>query len=131
MRGGASIDLHPARRVVAREAHGRATPDGYPADDGFYTSSNAMLQRWQMASKTEWPLTSLVPNPWRYGEVIPEKDWMAMVIDVIAVRLTGHVLGEASHQSAIDLLQSNSGNRSDKVRMLGQFIARLPEVSLH
>ena len=47
--------------------------------------------------------------------------------DVVAVRLTGRVLGQESNRVALELLETSSGNRNERVLMIASFIAQLPE----
>jgi uncharacterized protein (DUF1800 family) len=108
----------------------RATPDGYPQEDAAYTDSNAMLQRLKLAKDNSWQIAALVPGPWRYGDDVPEDEWTQLVIDVLAVRLTGRVLGAASNTAAIDVLTAATGTRDERLRVVGPFIASLPEANL-
>ena len=108
----------------------RASPDGYPEDDAAYADSNGMLQRWKLARRWQWPLAGLVPGPWRYSGAMPESMWAQSVVDVVAVRLTGRVLGETSNESALGLLGESAGTRDERVRLVATFIAQLPEASL-
>ncbi|MCZ6835752.1 MAG: DUF1800 family protein [Planctomycetota bacterium] len=107
-----------------------ATPDGYPEEDIEQTDSNAMTQRWRLARDLRGPLAGLVPNGWRYNRNLPENIWSQQVIDVIAIRLTGRVLGEASNEAALQLLSKTQGNRNQRVQLIAPFIAQLPEVNL-
>ena len=45
----------------------RATPDGYPDTDGYFTSSNALLQRWHFAQTVQnnFLANGLIPNDWK------------------------------------------------------------------
>ncbi len=108
----------------------RATPDGYPQEDAAYTDSNAMVQRLKLAKDNVWQIAALVPGPWRYGDDVPEDEWTQLVIDVLAVRLTGRVLSAPSNAAAIDVLTAATGTRDERVRVVGPFIASLPEANL-
>ena len=107
-----------------------AAPDGYPQADEAYTDSNALVQRWRFARDLGWQLAGLVPGGWRYSGGLAEDDWAQRVIDVIAVRVTGRVLSEDSNRAALDLLAQSTGNRDERVRLAGTFIAQLPEANL-
>lgn len=108
-----------------------STPDGYPQEDAAYTNSNALIQRWRLARDMLWPLASLVPPGWRYRQDVPEPVWSQLVVDVIAVRLTGRVLRESSNAAALELLRVAEGNRDERIQQLAPFIAQLPEANLH
>jgi uncharacterized protein (DUF1800 family) len=108
----------------------RSFPDGYPEEDAAYTDSNAMVQRWRFASETAWPLVGLVPGAWRGGGGPPDATWRQAVVDIVAVRLTGAVLGDASNDAALALLEQTPGNRNERVQLLGPFVAALPEANL-
>jgi hypothetical protein len=108
----------------------RPTPDGYPEEDATWCDSNALLQRWQLASKWPWLLASLVPGGIRYSNDLPEDRWCDLVIDAVAVRLTGSVLGPRSHEAALEILHAAEGNRDERARSVATFIARLPEANL-
>jgi hypothetical protein len=108
----------------------RSTPDGYPQDDASYADSNAMIQRWKFSGGMMWQLVGLVPGRWRHGDALPESEWRQRVVDVLAVRLTGNMLGEVSNQAALDLLAASRGNRDERARALATFVAQLPEANL-
>jgi len=112
----------------------RSTPDGYPEEDSAYMDSNAVLQRWRAGQDMSWPLTELVPGPWRWGDVSKDeavaREWAQRVVDCIAVRLTGSVLGSASNTAAMNLLLSDQASMHDRVQSVAPFIAQLPEINL-
>ncbi|MHC4909061.1 MAG: DUF1800 family protein [Planctomycetota bacterium] len=108
----------------------RPTPDGYPEDNGAFGDSNAMLQRWRLAGSMPGPLTSLVPPPWRFVETGSEDEWRQQVVDVLALRLTGMPLTEASNTAALDLLEETPGTREQRLRVLAPVIAGFPEANL-
>jgi hypothetical protein len=108
----------------------RASPDGYPEADSAHTDSNALVQRWRMARQMQWPLAGLVPGSWRFGPAAEQDDWAQRVIDVIALRLTGGVLAPTSNAAALEFAASLSGSSDERVRVLGPFVAQLPEAHL-
>jgi uncharacterized protein (DUF1800 family) len=108
----------------------RATPDGYPEADAAFSSSNTMLQRWRLARDNQWSLVSLVPGRWRWSAELPENTWAQRIVDVVAVRLTGHPLTSSSNQATLDLIARSNGSRDERARLAATFIAHLPEVSL-
>lgn len=111
----------------------RATPDGYPENDADAMSSNALLQRWRLARRAEWQLVSFVPGDLRYVDRrrdAPTGDEARRIIDIVALRLTGRVLGAASFAAAMDVLAGTTGQRDERVRAVATFIAQLPETGL-
>ncbi|MGH7132797.1 MAG: DUF1800 domain-containing protein [Phycisphaerales bacterium] len=110
-----------------------ATPNGYSDKDADYVDSNAMLQRLRLARESMYNIATVVPNNWRYAgdkdANLPE-DWNQRVVDVIAVRLTGRTLGEASNGAAMKIISETEGNRDTRVREAAVFIAQSPEASL-
>jgi uncharacterized protein (DUF1800 family) len=110
----------------------RPTPDGYPEIDSDYADSNAMLQRWRYARDLAQPLAALVPAPWRAQTKTPDADpgWAQRIVDCLAVRVTGRVLGETSNSAALDLLSAAAGSREERVREAASFIAETPEANL-
>lgn len=110
-----------------------ATPNGYSDKDADYVDSNAMLQRLRLARESMYNIAVVVPNNWRYAgdkdANLPE-DWNQRVVDVIAVRLTGRTLGEASNGAALKIIAETEGNRDTRVREAAVFIAQSPEASL-
>ncbi len=108
----------------------RSTPDGYPELDAEYADSNAMLQRWRYARDAVWALASLVPDRWRYTSEDLDPRRAQAVTDLIAVRLTGRVLGETSNRSALEFLSALPGSPDERIRDLAAFIAQLPEAHL-
>ncbi len=108
----------------------RATPDGFPEEDSAYADSNALVQRWRYARDLVWSLSGLVPGPWRYNnnELTPAR--AQRIVDILAVRMTGRVLGDASNKAALDVLAAAAGNNDERVRQLATFIPQLPESNL-
>ncbi len=108
----------------------RTFPDGYPETDAAYADSNAMLQRWKLAKNIEWDLTSLIPNAMRNPSKADPEKWRQEVVDVIAIRLTGHVLTNASNESALKIMASSSNDQSVWTRQITGFVSNLSEASL-
>ncbi len=106
------------------------TPDGYPEDDAAYTDSNAMVQRWRLAQDSNWALAGMISKGWRYNDAMSDDRWANLVVDSVAIGLTGNVLSAASHEAALGLLQKSTGNRDNRVRTISAFIAQLPEANV-
>lgn len=106
-------------------------PDGYPEEDDHYADTNALLQRWRLAHTQRWRLSTLVPWSWQQPSKADPTAWQQRVVDLIAVRLTGQMLGETSNQAALDVLEKAEGSADDRIQQVGAFIASLPEASLH
>jgi uncharacterized protein (DUF1800 family) len=107
----------------------RPTPDGYPEMDERYADSNAMRQRWLLGKQAEYVLLNAVPGPLRFAKDAPER-WEQQAVDLMAVRLTGRLLGDESNKAALDIVSATPGNRDAKLREAAGFIAALPESSL-
>ena len=127
--------VHPwsASQFLQRSGTGlfdRPTPDGYPEEDESYADSNALLQRWKLAQESQWALAGLVPGQWRYTQNHQTDDWAQNIVDVLAVRLTGWVLGPDSNEAAISLLKECKGDSNRRVVQIAPFIAQLPEANL-
>ncbi len=108
------------------------TPDGYADDDEDYANSNHMLQRWHFAKAIQGYLLRLLPGPMM---VAPEGDealrvWQNSVIDLIAIRITGHVLSESSHAAVLEALGEFEGSAYDQSINLVTLIAQMPEANL-
>jgi hypothetical protein len=109
------------------------TPNGYSDKDEDYVDSNAMLQRLRLARDSMYGLAGLVPNPMRYA---PEDakwlsdDWAQRVVDLLAVRITGRVLGETSNAAALKIITESTGNRDARVREAAAFVGQSPEASV-
>lgn len=108
----------------------RPTPDGYPQEDAAYGDSNALLQRWVLAQEAVWSLANLVPDAWRYTGAADSRRWAQRTVDLIAVGLTGRVLGDASNEAALDFLMQTTGSTGDRVLQVAPLIAQMPEASL-
>jgi uncharacterized protein (DUF1800 family) len=107
------------------------TPDGYPEEDAVYVGTYPIVQRWRVAVDTTEALAGLVPHAWSAeGGELQDEAWAQAVIDLIAVRITGRVLSEASNRAALDILAAAEGSRHDRVRVIAPFIALLPEANL-
>ncbi len=110
----------------------RDTPDGYPEEDMAYVDSNMMVQRWRFAQDIDWALANLWP--WTLHKPIGDEDpgvWRQRVVDLLAVRMTGDVLGQRSNAAVLALLEKNEENNVTKrARMLATVIAQMPEANL-
>lgn len=131
-----SMDAQAVNDYLNLSGHGmfdRSTPDGYQEDDAESMDSNAMLQRWKFARRLEPALIDLVPGTLRSGNKPLSDAEVQRGIDLVAIRLTGRLLGEKSNAAAMTLahsLESAAGRRDDRWRALAVFIASTPEVQL-
>lgn len=107
----------------------RETPDGYPEDDPEQTDTNIMLQRWKLARDSQWALVKLVPHTWRSGRAAQQPGWAQRVVDVLAIRLTGRLLGETSNAAALEVA-AGEGHPGERARIIATTIAQLPEANL-
>ncbi len=106
-----------------------ATPDGHPEEDTAYADTNAMIQRLKLSRDLQYNFASIAPQEMRYakGELTDlEKQ---LIIDMLAVKLTGAVLSEASNTAAVEIFGSK-GNRDEQIREVGSLIGQLPELNL-
>ena len=108
----------------------RPTPDGYPEEDEAYADSNAMIQRWSLANDLRWILASRVPNPVRWTDPDQTPGWDQLVVDYLAIGVTGEVLSDRSNAAALEYLAVLEGNSGERVLTLAPFIAQLPEANL-
>jgi hypothetical protein len=108
----------------------RATPDGYPENDGEYASSNALLQRWRLARDLGTRFNRLMPADWQR----PDYDWSdahrRAAIDYTALRVTGRLLSPASAAAADEVMRKTAAVGPDKTALLAAFICQLPEAEL-
>jgi len=105
----------------------RMTPDGYPETDAEYADTNAMLQRWRYVQSLASPLKMSVSDLWRGREAV-DAAWAENVVDLVAVRLTGRVLGERSNATAVEYVSKLPGNRGAAAMPAALFVARMPEI---
>jgi hypothetical protein len=127
------VDAARAERFLQTSGQGlfdRATPDGYPEEGAAYVDTNALLQRWKLARDATGPLIALVPPAWRAPGADGDPAWAQSVVDVIAVRLTGRILSDASNAAALELLAAAEGPPAARIGVLAPFIAQLPEANL-
>src|ERR1043165_6367859 len=117
----------------------RPTPDGYPELDSEAMDSTAILQRWKLAGKAEGALADAVPPSMRWNNDPITPALRQTIVDLIAVRLTGHLLGETSNASAIEILDHAQPQlpakpddlaRDPQIRTVAAFIAQLPEANI-
>lgn len=108
----------------------RPTPDGYPEDDAAWTDTNALLQRWRFVRDYAWALANVVPPDWRWSD----QPWTAAqrqaLVDVVAMRLLGRVLSEASNRAVLDVLTKAIGSRDEICQTCASLVAQLPEANL-
>ena len=110
----------------------RATPDGYPDADGYYASSNALLQRWHFAQvvQNNFINTGLFPNDWKPADDKWDPATTQRLVDLAAVRITGSVLGADSNAAAIKLVSAAPPKTDDRLHLLTTFLCQVPETSL-
>jgi hypothetical protein len=110
----------------------RATPDGYPEDNGYNVSSNALLQRWRFAKavQNDFIGSGLVPKSWQPADTGWNSGVAQRIVDLAAVRMTGHVLSDASNDAAQKLLADAPPQTDVRLHALATFICQLPENSL-
>ncbi|MFN7022209.1 MAG: DUF1800 family protein, partial [Phycisphaerales bacterium] len=128
-----STDAGAVHEFLNLSGHGmfdRSTPDGYQEGDDEVIDSNAMLQRWKFARRLERPLIELLPAELRTGSTPLTDEEAQAAVDLLAMRLTGRLLGPASNRAALDLLGRTEGKREDRVKVLAVFVASSPEVQV-
>lgn len=107
----------------------RATPDGYPEDDGSYASSNALLQRWRFTQNLTGSLRRLLPSSLLPA---PKDAWppaaQERAVDLYSTRLFGQPLPVASRQAASQYLSATTDD--DRVKLVAAFVSQLPPASL-
>ena len=110
----------------------RATPDGYPDADGYYASSNALLQRWHFAQavQTNFVTSGLVPDDWKPADDKWDPATTQKLIDVAAVRITGRVLTDNSNAAALQLIAAVPATAHGQLNLLATFLCQVPETSL-
>ncbi len=86
-----------------------------------------MLQRWRFVESMMWTLNAVIPDLWRGGEKV-DAAWAQNVVDIIAIRLTGRVLGARSNRAAVAYVSKLPGTRARAAMPAAVFIARMPEV---
>lgn len=108
----------------------RATPDGYPEDPDAWADSNVLMQRWTLASNVHWITHRLVSSRQSRSPAGDELAWRQRVVDTIAARLTGRLLGDGSNDAALDYLATADGQPWERIGGTGAVIFRLPEAAL-
>jgi len=108
----------------------RPTPDGWSEEDVAWTDTNAMLQRWRFVRAFAWGLADVVPPEWRWSQEGWTDAQRQALVDVLAVRLLGRPLSEASNRAALEVLAKATGSRDEVVQFCASFVAQLPEANL-
>jgi uncharacterized protein (DUF1800 family) len=110
----------------------RATPDGYPDADGYFTSSNALLQRWHFAQAVEnnFLVDGLIPDAWRPADTQWSPATTQRLVDIAAVRITGNVLSPNSNDAALKLIAAAPANTPSRLHLLATFLCQVPETSI-
>jgi uncharacterized protein (DUF1800 family) len=110
----------------------RATPDGYPDADGYYTSSNALLQRWHFAQAVQnnFIANGLIPNDWKPADKQWDPGTTQRLVDLAAVRIIGNVLSASSNAAAMQLLAAAPENTDGRLHLLATFLCQVPETSI-
>jgi len=106
------------------------TPEGLPEQDIAYGDSNAMIQRWKLARDVAGGLASAVPNSLRYNNQPLDEATSQRALDLIAIRLTGRLLGAESNTAALKVITESEGTRDERIREAAILIAQLPEGNL-
>jgi uncharacterized protein (DUF1800 family) len=130
-----SLNPGPVNDLISASGMGmfdRATPDGYPEDNGYSMNSNIMLQRWRFAKviQDDFLRSGLVPNAWKPADAGWTPAVTQRIIDLSAARMTGNVLTAASNDAALKLLTDAPANTDARLHALATLICQLPESSL-
>jgi uncharacterized protein (DUF1800 family) len=125
----------PVAELASKSGMGmfdRATPDGYPDSDGFYASSNALLQRWHFAQtiQNNFLASGLIPDAWKPADHQWDSATTQRLIDLAAVRITGNVLSANSNDAAMKLIAAAPENTASRLHLLATFLCQVPETSL-
>ena len=125
----------PVNDLAARSGMGlfdRATPDGYPDTDGYFVSSNSLLQRWHFAQAIQESFlgNKLIPDEWKPADHAWDPATTQRLLDLAAVRITGNVLTPASNASALQLIASTPPNTENRMHLLTTFVCQTPETTL-
>jgi uncharacterized protein (DUF1800 family) len=125
----------PVGQLASRTGMGmfdRATPDGYPDADGYFTSSNALLQRWHFAETVQNSFIDhgLIPNDWKPADSAWDPATTQRLVDLAAVRITGNVLSSSSNDAALKLIASSPPVTNDRLHLLTTFLCQVPETSI-
>ena len=110
----------------------RVTPDGYPDADGYFTSSNALLQRWHYAQaiQSTFLTNGLIPDDMKPTDQQWDPVTTQRLLDLAAMRITGGVLGNDSNDAALKLLAAAPANTDGRLHLLATFLCQVPETSL-
>jgi uncharacterized protein (DUF1800 family) len=110
----------------------RATPDGYPEADGYFASSNALLQRWHFAQtiQNNFLANGLIPDAWKPADHQWDAAATQRLVDLAAFRITGNVLSPDSNNAALQLIASAPANTDGRLHLLTTFLCQVPETSL-
>lgn len=106
------------------------TPDGYALEDAPWADSNAMIQRLKLAREHAPMLAAIVPEALRSGNTALSTDREQLLIDLLAMRLTGSLLSERSNEAVKSVLATVKGNALDRAREAAAMIASMPEANL-
>ena len=82
----------------------RSTPDGYPELDSESMDSNVLLQRWKLAGKADYAMADGIPPSIRWTDQPIDAELGQRIVDILAIRLTGRLLGEESNTQALQVL---------------------------
>jgi len=110
----------------------RSTPDGYPEADGYYASSNALLQRWRFAQTVQnnFLKNGLIPTAWKPADQGWNPDVTQRLVDLAAVRITGNILSEGTNTAMIELLAAAPENTEGRLHLLTTFLCQAPETNI-
>jgi uncharacterized protein (DUF1800 family) len=130
-----SLNPGPVNDLISASGMGmfdRATPDGYPEDNGYSMNSNILLQRWRFAKviQNDFLRSGLVPDAWKPADAGWTPAVTQRIIDLSAARMTGNVLSTASNDAAEKLLTDAPANTDARLHALATLICQLPESSL-
>ena len=105
------------------------TPDGHPEEDSAYADTNAMIQRWKLSRELQYNFASIAPQNMRYAKGELSGAEKQLIVDMLAVKLTGAVLSEDSNRAALEIFGSK-GSRDEQIREFGSLLGQLPELNL-
>ncbi|MDA0991595.1 MAG: DUF1800 family protein, partial [Verrucomicrobia bacterium] len=108
----------------------RVTPDGYPYDDHAFANSNAMLQRWRYVNGLKSAVIDLLPDAWRHPPTAGQDAWVQRAVDYLAIRMTGHRLGDPSNDAIMTYVRNASKTDKSAANNVAVLLCQMPEFNL-
>lgn len=114
---------------TATDIFGYPTPDGYPEENEYYSSSNLLLQRWKFLNQLQPYFFKLIPTGWQTEEHLNNPKMQQKILDTLFVRVLGTPASKHTQKQWLNFCAKLQGSSEEKKHQMITFFCALPELN--